>query len=48
MLEKFHRTDLHVVICSHSRERKTPSYSLIHTALAKMVLMKGGKGKKKI
>ena len=27
--EKFHKTDL--VICSHSRERKTPSYSLINT-----------------
>ena len=29
IIAKFHRTDL--VICSHSRERKTPSYSRINT-----------------
>ena len=29
MIAKFHRTDL--VICSHSREKKTLFYSLINT-----------------
>ena len=31
IIAKFHRTDL--VICSHSKERKSPSYSQINTVL---------------
>ena len=31
LIAKFYRTDF--IICSHSIERKTPSYSQIHTVL---------------
>ena len=39
LIAKFHRTDL--VICSHSREGKTPSYSRINMANFSLVFALG-------
>ena len=39
IITKFHRTDLHVVICTHSREGKIPSYSRINTVVQTFITL---------